>query len=107
MLVLVVVVLVLVVLAFLVGLVLVFSVSCVSVSGVSSVSVSVSVSVSSVSAGVVSRSRRFQPYPSTNKTRHNTCKHVLGNIRDSGVRQTKDTLRLSFYLTLLVIIGYI
>jgi hypothetical protein len=32
---------------------------------------------------VLSKSRRFQPYPSTNKTRHNRCKQVLGNIRDS------------------------
>ena len=43
----------------------------------------------------MSKSRRFQPYPSTSKTRHNRCKQVLGNIRDSGVRQTKDALRLS------------
>ncbi len=27
----------------------------------------------------VSKSRRFQPYPSTNKTRHNRCKQVLRN----------------------------
>jgi hypothetical protein len=39
----------------------------------------------------MSKSRCFQPYPSTNKTktRHNRCKQVLGNIRGSGERKTK------------------
>ncbi len=51
----------------------------------------------------LSKSRRFQPYPSTNKTRHNRCKQVLRNVeRGLWERQQKVTLLLSLASILLV-----
>jgi hypothetical protein len=41
------------------------------------------------------------------KTDTSRCKQVLGNVRDSGERKKRNTLRFPFHLTLLVIIGYI
>ena len=48
----------------------------------------------------LSKSRRFQPYPSTNKTRHNRCKQVLGNIRDTVEERDKRSDNPSFVFPL-------